>query len=59
MKNQMLEIYKMLKKKGLIRKLNPEYEEILIDELHQEEHLKWVDSLPPKEKKEFNFMFNS
>jgi len=57
--NNKLEIYKMLKEKGLVKNLNPEYEAIIKEEDHNKEFKNWYDKLPPEEKKDFDFVFNS
>ena len=59
MSNPKLEIYKMLKEKGLVRNPNLEYEEMIREDLMHQKHLRWVNSLSPKEQKDFNVAFNN
>lgn len=46
------ECRKILEEKGIIKPKEKTKEELL-----HEKHLKWKDSLPPKQKKEFDELF--
>ncbi len=46
--NAKLQLYKSLKEKGLIKNLNPDYEEILEHEIQIKEFHDWVSGLEDK-----------
>jgi len=56
-KTGLLEIYKTLKEKGLLKEENTEYEEMLKEDKHKEEFREWHNGLSEKDKKDFDYMF--
>ena len=58
-KNALLQLYKRMKELDLIVHPKPELEAMLQDRSleRKEAYEKWKNSLPPKEKKQFNNMF--
>ena len=56
--SNLLEIYRMLKEKGLIINEIPEYEEMLMKEQHDKDFRNWYAGLPKKEQEDFDFIFN-